>query len=571
MPTRKAPGWLVMSVGLSLALAVCGCGRDAASDATPTEDTAESNPDRPEMADLQIPSDSIQAPLEVPGPAVAQDRAAQDRARALRHDRLKVYLTSAYNRFGRTNPRWDNLAREALVAWAAARIRPSSFEGLDAWSLFQVLQSNQTLPNREEQYESTSDVQFRAWKAARQAINAGCDDPLILLMFARLCHGECAIEFNARVHYWHRAALGMENSAYPASLRAETLARAGAFKGGQAYTQTSQLAEAQRLLDAALALIPAVARESRDNPEELHAVYHVARLLVDALRRLPEREPPALKLAFEKVDAVLAHTDVNPVDRLLLRANTFIRMACDARGNQPAWDVSTDGWTEFDSSLNRAEQALAEAWTLDPNCAEVPRLMLCVETGQDKGRERLEMWFERAMRLNGDDYFACMAKLEYLAPYWHGSQVEMLSFGRACLQTQNWDGRLPFILIEAHRMLARNSLAQFPAVRPEQSYFSRPYVWKDIEAVYGTYLATHPDSNYERSSYAKLAVLSAHYAEANVLFDQLGGNWWRIVFPGRDYENMRACARSGNSDSLRPRARTGAQGRDAEGTVRRQR
>jgi hypothetical protein len=564
MPTRRALALLLLGPAIAIIVAATGCRPGLSSYASSPDDSSRAEEDGAEISQTPLSAEFV-APLEVTVPPVPVDLAAQERARAARRERLRTYLTSAYDRHGHRNQRWDGLARAALTEWAALRVRPSGFEGLEAWSLFQVLQTNQSLPNHEEQYETSSDGQVRAWHAARQAMDAGCDDPLILHMYSRLSFGECAVHFNARVYYWGEAAAGMEKSSYPALLRAETLARAGAFKGAQAYTQTAQLPVAERILHEALALIPAVARETRRDPIEPRAVYHLGRLLVDALRRLPERKQPALEPAFQEVDAALDDPDVNPVDRLLLAANTDIRLACQARGNQPAWDVSADGWTGFDYYLAKAEEALAEAWRLDPDCAEVPRLMLCVETGQDKGRARLETWFERAMRLNGDDYYACLAKLEYLAPYWHGSEAEMVSFGHACLQTANWDGRLPFILVEAHRILDKISLCHVPAVPPEESYFSRPYVWKDIQAVYEPYLAQHRDARYEQSCYAKLAVLGGHYSDANRLFEELGDSWWRYVFRGRDYENMRNCARTGDWHYLRQKTANNAGVRNSRG------
>ena len=49
---------------------------------------------------------------------------------------------------------------------------------------------------------------------------------------------------------------------------------------------------------------------------------------------------------------------------------------------------------------------------------------------------------------------ACVAKMLYLQPKWHGSTEEMLRFGQECLQSKNWEGRLPLLLTHAHHVIA---------------------------------------------------------------------------------------------------------------------
>jgi hypothetical protein len=318
----------------------------------------------------------------------------------------------------------------------------------------------------------------------------------------------------------------MLKSSYPPIIRADVLARAGTYKGFRSFSLRQQLAPAQALLDQALALVPAVAVEARGNPDDAHAVYHLGRLLVDTLSMLPEREPPPLLMAFEKVDAGLHNEQVSRVDRLLLDANTSVRLACQARGNKPAVEVTPDGWADFDSNLSRAEELLTEAWQLDANSPEITRLMLCVETGLGRDLHQLDTWFQRAMRVNGDDYFACLAMMEYFAPYWYGSEPEMLSFARTCLKTQNWEGRLPFVLVDAHDIIEADSPSNRVArSRQQPGYYSRPYVWEDIRAVFEPYIAQHPDARVEKSLFARFAALAGQYVLADRLFKELGDGW----------------------------------------------
>src|SRR5262249_35840943 len=147
-----------------------------------------------------------------------------------------------------------------------------------------------------------------------------------------------------------------------------------------------------------------------------------------------------------------------------------------------------------------AERTLLTALELSPTCPEIPRAMISIENIQDRGRGRMERWFEQAMEANSDDFLACWAKLQYLEPRWHGSEAEMLAFGRACQRTGNYEGRLPFVLLDVPLRLAPLSLTR---PRPfEKSYFARPYVWQDIQSIYEPYLAGHPDSRLDKTMYA---------------------------------------------------------------------
>ena len=62
----------------------------------------------------------------------------------------------------------------------------------------------------------------------------------------------------------------------------------------------------------------------------------------------------------------------------------------------------------------------------------------------------MELWFDRAMELDPNDYDACYYKLYYLEPKWYGSVKDMLDFGRECVDSKVWGGRVPLVLTDAH-------------------------------------------------------------------------------------------------------------------------
>ena len=54
--------------------------------------------------------------------------------------------------------------------------------------------------------------------------------------------------------------------------------------------------------------------------------------------------------------------------------------------------------------------------------------MISVVLAKSGKRDEMEMWFDRAMNLNPNNYAACGSKLNYLAPEWFGSKEDMLAF-----------------------------------------------------------------------------------------------------------------------------------------------
>jgi hypothetical protein len=50
-------------------------------------------------------------------------------------------------------------------------------------------------------------------------------------------------------------------------------------------------------------------------------------------------------------------------------------------------------------------------------------------------RTTMELWFDRAMKADGDRRDACWSKLHWLDPMWHGTPEDLLAFGRRCRDT----------------------------------------------------------------------------------------------------------------------------------------
>jgi hypothetical protein len=122
----------------------------------------------------------------------------------------------------------------------------------------------------------------------------------------------------------------------------------------------------------------------------------------------------------------------------------------------------------------------------------------------------------------------------YLEPKYHGSEEDMLNFGRELLAGGNWGARLPFYLVDAHLTLAGYA-------KDKPSYYKNEAVWKDFQSVYDPYLSLHPDSAWDRTYYAKLACWCGRWTEAKALFDKLGDKVVVSAFADRaELDRLRA-------------------------------
>jgi hypothetical protein len=341
--------------------------------------------------------------------------------------------------------------------------------------------------------------------AAGRADRAGCDDPLVRFAAGRVLN----------VGYPHdQVAQQMAKSSYHPALRCLAFVRAARWTGN-----------AEPLRQAALKLLPEV---GADREVPVGITLDICDQLEDSyFSVLKDR-----KAAFDKVEPVLAKARPESSILYTYRGSFLTRYAWDARGGGYANSVTDEGWRGFAQRLALAQTALEKAWQLDSTNADAPRLMLTVELGQGEGRQRMELWFRRAMTADPDNFDACKAKLYYLEPKWHGSPEEMVEFGRECLRGGNWKARLPLILAEAHE-----AISVYNRANPD-AYFARPGVWEDIRSAYEPYLKAYPKATYDRSKFTMLACQCGQWEAARQQFDVLGAEVQASAFGGR-YEEFR--------------------------------
>lgn len=105
-----------------------------------------------------------------------------------------------------------------------------------------------------------------------------------------------------------------------------------------------------------------------------------------------------------------------------------------------------------------------------------------------------------------------------------------MAFGRRCVASTNWGGKVPLILVDAHRDLARLLDRD-----NRDDYWLLPEVWRDIEAGYEKFSALNPEETRFRYPYAWYAFRCRRWVEflkqidilqkgdADFNFDYFGG------------------------------------------------
>ena len=136
-------------------------------------------------------------------------------------------------------------------------------------------------------------------------------------------------------------------------------------------------------------------------------------------------------------------------------------------------------------------------------------MMERVELGQGKGRDQLETWFERGMKIDPVNYDLCYAKLEYFRPRWYGSIKKMIDFGRECTTNTNYTGSVRLMLADAHYEASR----EIQDDGQRKAYWMGTNVWPDIQFMFEHFFKLYPEEVGYRHKYARYAVRCEQWQE----------------------------------------------------------
>jgi len=390
--------------------------------------------------------------------------------------RLQYYLSS-YEQHGRKNPAWDKAMRTLIEE-----------------TTYHTYSEERPLP--ESLVDAFADLD-----------KANCNDPYFLSLSALYLHVRIT-----QPHPWAsyaKAHLAMRASDYGPMFKFATAH--GAAKEFYHQTDPNQRrtffklqAEAFEYLLEAMS-DPGVTDELIAAPAENYFDWSQA------------SEEPLQEIQSRATRLHAAVRQYRPDRAFMLRmlGSVEIALAWGSRSSDWASEVTPEGWAGFAEHLSVAEILLERAWALQPN-SRTARYMMSVELGQHYGRERMELWFQRAMELNPAGDTACYSKLHYLRPRWHGSHEEMLQFATQCVENPAWSGRVSLVL--AHAM--DSYIGDYPK-SDQPRLWQNPKIWALVKKSYDAYLKKYPDDEAARHDYLEAAYRSAAWDDFTAQFKKI--------------------------------------------------
>jgi hypothetical protein len=419
-------------------------------------------------------------------------------------------LLGAYQQSGHTNTKWDEAVKGAFTEFARSHCG--------------LAESNE---------KSSAIISNNC----RTAMEAGCDDPMVRYLHIRFCMSQSESK-KTFADAFSAAAQELEKSSYPSIRKYYAWQRTT-----QQFVDTygTNTPAAVKKLDAwhqaGMDLLAALSDRTMP-PEEAYLACHEN---MEQWKWSKEFFPHI----FDSIRAQWPADWKQYSPFLLLDGEGCIDLAWLARGSGYADKVTKQGWELFRKHLTEAEEDLTHAWQLNTNDSRIAVKMIWVELGQGEDRERMELWFRRALQVDSNNYDACNAKLLYLEPKWYGSVKEMLAFGQECVTNQQWGGHIPLIMVDAHGDIQ----AQYVSGLEKTNYWSDPAVWKDLKMAFERFFNLNPSGIGWYYNYCWYAYQAQDWTALNAAIPKLGSINYNY-FGGKDkFETMRADAKLHAGDS----------------------
>ena len=374
----------------------------------------------------------------------------------------------AYERHGRRDPKWDDTVRTALSNYAHIRV-------------------------------TREPVTRQLRTDLKQAIAAGCDDPLVGYLHLRLVLHDPTRATQEIATKFAVAARQLDAPSYPGLIRCF-----GHLRAAQAWrnADTNKLPQVNQYRGLAFDRLLQVLQR-----DEIPVTF--AYQFCDELYRELSRSPQSCELFRNKIEPLFMARWPDEALAYLLKGRFYIDHAWDARGSGWARTVTDKGWKLFAQRLTSAEKALNRSWELDPGLPGTPLEFMRLELGQGRGRERMELWFDRAIVHPGSRYDALQQKLWYLQPRWYGSERDCLEAAREILKSDEFKGNCSLHLYHLHESLAKF----FEDRRPD--YWLEPHVWPDIKAAFERYFFLHDTDHGWRHNYVLCAYRCRQWVTLN--------------------------------------------------------
>ncbi len=169
----------------------------------------------------------------------------------------------------------------------------------------------------------------------------------------------------------------------------------------------------------------------------------------------------------------------NSATAWLVRGVHTKNWAWEARGSGLADTVSEKGFKLFFERLARAEEELLRAAELDPADPTPWAHLVMVGVGAQKSLDKIQEWFQQAVRRHSRHATAHYSMLQALCAKWYGSHDQMFDFARGtCAKLPNGHG--------LHALIALAHFERVAAMYREQQtlsatgYYRRQEVAEEI-------------------------------------------------------------------------------------------
>jgi hypothetical protein len=334
------------------------------------------------------------------------------------------------------------------------------------------------------------------------AVEAGCDDPMVRYLHAKLASGPSE-ESDSRNATLEEAVKALAASKYPDLLKIDAwLSLISAWretKRSQDLTQDEQKIIAAALDEALKLLAKACANRKPNQRDEL---IQLCQLVYKHGQKAGER-----KKWFDRLRNDLFGTlERNDLIAHVVTGMFLVEYAWEARGTGPGAKLTPAQVDAFRERLKDAQEHLTRAWELDNECSAAAMEMIQVCMGANNDRDEMETWLRRAITADPLNFKAFEAKMLYLHPKWHGSEKDMLEFGRQILKAGQWD--------YAHPMIALTVYFDLIGSRRAPAYFRQhPDIWKQVETIIEEIRKRYPMSPIGASTYLFVAWLSERNAK----------------------------------------------------------
>ena len=386
-------------------------------------------------------------------------------------------LAKSYEQVGTRDPKWDDAALEFLDAIGLSY----SYSGHNMIYMPGPVPSPAHLE-----------------KLGKTAVDAGCDDPLVLYCYGSILY-DMKKEAQAKPVIL-KAADGLAGSKYPA------------IRIANGHRQAINLLDQERDADAiakhrtagrAAALRAAT---GKFEPHDQQVVFPIIadhpgaglndrRAFYNDLRKLPDADPWIVNM---------------------VGGDYHIDAAWALRGGGWAQDVTEEGWRGFNSNLKQARDCFLKAHELHPDYARAASRMITVAMGAG---EELNLdpreWFDKATSAQVDHIGAYSRYRNTLLPRWGGSYKAMHDFAMECAGTDRYDTLVPYEYIETVYSVIRDS--------GRDDLWAHEPTFQQAKTILTRYAERHPSQMSPYLSHvAGIAWEGGHYAEAKSILDRLG-------------------------------------------------